>query len=148
MLKYVTTSQIPPNKLDTLLLPEIPQVLQSLLTKINILHIRRISSRRPRNPASHNYRISLKYNSIITDLVNRQCNKIIVVVDRAFVCRVPILISLYPLTLYHSLSLIWLRVHTSIIVTMSLAAQAQHYTTVSRSPAYHPRHIASHHSPS
>lgn len=83
-------SQIPPHKLNPLLLPKVPQILQTLLTQIQILHIRRILRRRLTNSTRDNHRVGLKHNPIVDDLVYSQRDKVVVIVYRAFICAVPV----------------------------------------------------------
>jgi len=81
--------QIPPHELNTLLLAKLPQILDTLFAKIEVLHVRRVLRRRFANSAGNNNRVCLQYYSIVHDFVYRQCNQVVVVVDRALVCAVP-----------------------------------------------------------
>lgn len=134
-------SQISPNKLNSLLLTKFPQILNTLLTQINVLHIRCIRSGCSGHSTSHNHRISLKYDTIVADLIDRQGDKVVIIMYRSLVSRISSCVSLALPTLVTV-------PRTSITNSNCLAMQGPRYTTRSRSPACHRPRIASHHFPS
>jgi len=85
----VNPLQIPSHKLNALLLSKVPQVLQALLAQINVLHVGRILCRGFADSTCDNDGVCLKNDAVVDDLVDCQCDEVVVVVDGALVCRVP-----------------------------------------------------------
>lgn len=86
-------SQIPPHKLNALLFAKLPQILNALLAQINILHVRGVLCRCPRNSAGHHDGVRFQHDSVIYNLIDGQCDKIVILNDGALVCRVPTTMS-------------------------------------------------------
>lgn len=82
-------SQVPPDKLNSLLFPKLPQILNALFAKIEILHIGCVLCWRSGHSAGHHHRVGFEHDTIVHDFVNSQCDQIVILNDGALVCLVP-----------------------------------------------------------
>lgn len=79
-----------PHPLRQLVFPKLQQIHDTLFAKVDPLDIGYILRRRPADPARHDDRVNLKYDSIIDNLINGKGDEVVALYQGTLVGRISV----------------------------------------------------------